>query len=367
MARKFLYVIAGLVALVLVFAISWQLFSRQMMQIAFVPSEEFKPPPPAEQSQYADAKLWIARPDIVENPSTFLPAGLTESSDKFSYATFFVHPTSYLERAHWNANLEDSEANDRAELFVRGQASAFNKSGNVWAPRYRQATFGAFLTESPEATRALDVAHGDISLAFDEFVARNPSGPIILAGHSQGSLHLTRLLKEKVAGKPIAKRIVAAYVVGWPLGEAADLPALGLPACATATQTGCILSWQSFAEPADYADILAKFQSLPSLTSASRTGDKLLCTNPLTGTVGANAPADANLGTLKNEPDFSGGSLLAKLVPARCDSEGFLLIGAGPDLGPYVLPGNNYHVYDYSLFWGNIRQDVARRVQAFAG
>jgi hypothetical protein len=30
-----------------------------------------------------------------------------------------------------------------------------------------------------------------------------------------------------------------------------------------------------------------------------------------------------------------------------------------------VLPGNNYHVYDYSLFWANIRVDANRRLEAF--
>ena len=53
-------------------------------------------------------------------------------------------------------------------------------------------------------------------------------------------------------------------------------------------------------------------------------------------------------------------------MPARCDVRGFLLIGEnGPDLGPYVLPGNNYHVYDYALFWANIRADAAARLAAF--
>ena len=53
-------------------------------------------------------------------------------------------------------------------------------------------------------------------------------------------------------------------------------------------------------------------------------------------------------------------------VPARCDGgRGFLLIGDPPNLTRYVLPGNNYHVYDYSLFWANVRADAARRLQAF--
>ena len=55
-------------------------------------------------------------------------------------------------------------------------------------------------------------------------------------------------------------------------------------------------------------------------------------------------------------------------VSARCDVRGFLLIGANealPAMGPYALPGDNYHVYDYALFWGAIRQDAARRLAAW--
>ena len=38
------------------------------------------------------------------------------------------------------------------------------------------------------------------------------------------------------------------------------------------------------------------------------------------------------------------------------------------DLEPlrsFVLPGGNYHVYDYVLFWSALRQDFARRVAAW--
>jgi hypothetical protein len=36
-----------------------------------------------------------------------------------------------------------------------------------------------------------------------------------------------------------------------------------------------------------------------------------------------------------------------------------------PDLPAYVLPGNNYHVFDYALFWSNIRADAAARLANF--
>jgi Protein of unknown function (DUF3089) len=368
MARKFLYVVAALIVLVIVGAFTYRLFPNQIMRAAFAPTAEFEVQKPAAVSAYADKSMWIARPDIPGNPALWKP-DILETDNMPNHATFFIHPTSYLARAHWNAPLDDKEANDRAALFVRGQASVFNKSLGVWAPRYRQAAFGAFLTDAPEATRALDAAYGDIAAAFDHFIASvDPKKPIILAGHSQGSLHLLRLLKEKIAGKPIAKRIVAAYVIGWPIAVKADLPALGLPACDTPEQTGCILAWQSFGEPADYSAILEKFEATPSLTGAPRKGDTLLCTNPVSGTLGGKTPASANLGTLKNKADFSDGTLVPGAAGARCDAKGFLLIGENPpNLGPYVLPGNNYHVYDYSLFWTNVRADVERRAGAFRG
>jgi hypothetical protein len=53
------------------------------------------------------------------------------------------------------------------------------------------------------------------------------------------------------------------------------------------------------------------------------------------------------------------------LVPARCAPDGFLMIGPAPQLGPFVAPGNNFHVYDIPLFWSALRADVARRVKAW--
>jgi hypothetical protein len=71
------------------------------------------------------------------------------------------------------------------------------------------------------------------------------------------------------------------------------------------------------------------------------------------------------LGTLKPNGDLSAGELIKGAIPARCDRNGFLLIGDPPDMGPYRLPGNNYHVYDYPLFWANIRVDALGRLAKF--
>ena len=366
MARKFLYLVAVLIVMAIAGLLAFRLFGAQMMRAAFVPSAAFEALPALPPADYADARMWIARPDKPGNPARWTPAGYAPAADPRA-ALFFIHPTSYLERLRWNAPLDDKTANDRAALFLRGQASAFNESAAIWAPRYRQATFGAFLTNAAAAQQALDLAYADVSAAFDAFLAQiGPDRPIILAGHSQGALHLARLLRDRIAGKPLARRIVAAYVVGWPVSRTADLPALGLAECLQSDQTGCLLSWQSFAEPADPALILDTFDASTGFAGSARGGTALVCTNPITGTPDAAAPASANLGTLFPSTDMKTATIGAGRIPARCAGRGFVLIGPPPsEFGQYVLPGNNYHVFDYSLFWANVRADVARRLAAF--
>jgi hypothetical protein len=367
LARRFLWIIAGLVVLFLLGALVYRLFAPELMKTVMVPSRAIEEMPAPKGDAYADAGLWIARPDIKGNPALWTPRGVPQA-DKPRASVFFIHPTSYLERAHWNAPLDDAESQGRARLLVRSEASVFNGVGEIWAPKYRQATFGAFLTNRKEADKALDFAYRDVLAAFDVFVKQAPKDrPIILAAHSQGSLHLMRLLSERVAGTPLAKRVAAAYVIGWPISMTADLPKLGLPACETAEQSGCILSWQSFAEPADPKMVTDVYDATTGPTGLSRAGSPMLCVNPITGKAGDEAPASANIGTLIPNATLTDGILQPAGVPARCDIRGFLLIGANaPALGPYVLPGNNYHVYDYALFWANIRADAARRLAGFS-
>lgn len=365
MARKFLYIIAALIVLVIAAGLVWQYAGSWVMRQALVPSARFTAAPAESVQAYDDPAMWYARPGNSDDPSLWTPAGYAPAPHPPA-ALFFIAPTSYLDRDTWNMPLDNADANERARLFVRGEASAFNEVAEAWAPRYRQATFGAFLTRREDAQKALDLAYRDVLAAFEAFLRAQPTDrPIILAGHSQGALHLTRLLKERIAGTPLAKRIVAAYVVGWPVSVETDLAALGLPACEKADQSGCILSWQSFAEPADPKLILDTYDATTGFDGQPRKGTDLLCVNPLTGTRNGAAPASANLGTLVPTADLSSAVIVTGLVPARCSGRGLLLIGHPPALGPYVLPGNNYHVYDYALFWANIRADAKARLDSY--
>jgi hypothetical protein len=377
MAKKFLYVIAVLIVLVIGGRIAFELFQKQFAEIALVPSARFAPVKPLDANAYEAPSLWYSRPGIgPSDPARWQPAyagdrGLlpTPAEPKGRFAVFFVHPTSYLNRNSWNAPLEnggDPEATRIARIYLRGMASAFNPASEIWAPRYRQATMGAFLTTAPEGKQAIDAAYADVREAFRFFLSSvDPKMPIVLAGHSQGALHLKRLLAEEVKGTPLAQRMVAAYVIGWPVSTLHDLPAMGFPACAAPDQTGCVISWSSFAEPADPALLLETYAATPALDGKAPGNDPMLCSNPLTGGIGGSAPASANLGTLVPEDSMDKGALVPNLVPARCDARGLLLIGPPTEMGSYVLPGNNYHVYDIPLFWANTRGDVIRRTEAW--
>jgi pimeloyl-ACP methyl ester carboxylesterase len=210
----------------------------------------------------------------------------------------------------------------------------------------------------------LDLAYRDILAAFDAFLKQQPpEKPIFLAGHSQGSMHLLRLLKDRKIA--LTGRLVAAYVVGWPVGIRSDLPAAGMPPCKSPDQVGCVISWQSFKDPANPRLVTDAWVGTKGLTGAERMREDMLCTNPLTGTVSATAYPASNQGTLVPDGSLTDATLQPGRVGARCDN-GFLMIeGDIPNLGTYVLPGNNYHVYDYALFWGSIRADAGRRLTAW--
>ena len=395
MARKFLYLVALLIVLVIGGLIALNLFWDRATEIALVPTTEFVEQEALETNAYEDPQMWFSRPDIpaARDPSRWTPLAPEEEGDEPAqdgadespppematdlaatepdetpgYAVFFVHPTSYLDRSSWNAPLNDTQSQDRARIYLRGMASTFNGGGEIWAPRYRQATFGAFITDAPEARQAIDAAYRDVDQAFEVFLETiGPDMPIVLAGHSQGGLHIARLLRERIAGTDLQDRIAMAYPVGWPISVEQDLPALSLPGCTVPDEGGCIATWSSFAEPAEPGRFLDIYGQSLGFNGAQRGDSPILCVNPISGVAGGAAPAEDNLGTLVPTDDLSSADLVPGAIPARCNERGLLLIGDPPDLGPYVLPGNNYHVYDIPLFWANLRADVERRVAAWA-
>jgi hypothetical protein len=362
-ARRFLVAIFVLTLLVVAGAFAIYQWGGNVLLKSATPRGHFEAAEAGGAPDYTMADGWIAHPGLASDPSQWLPDGVS-STARNDAAVFYVHPTTYLERDRWNAPLHpDKPTEGRTRLFVQSQASAFNDAGQIWAPRYRQAAYGAFLLKSTDANRAIDLAYRDVSAAFDEFLKETKGKPVILAAHSQGALHLARLLTDRRG--QLEGRLVAAYVVGWPLSNAADLQAMGLRACGHPEETGCVLSWLTFSEPANPNLILEAWVGSRGKTGVRRTRKDIVCVNPISGRRGGEAPPAANPGTLVPSADLSSGSLAAGRVGARCSGGLLYVTGEVPPLGPFVLPGNNYHVYDYALFWGAIRRDAKRRLAAW--
>lgn len=364
-ARRFLTVIFVFTLIVVAAGFAFYQWGGNLLLRQATPKGHFQAPEPGSGPDYAQASSWVARPGMPNDPALWLPDGLPPSQAGGA-AVFYIHPTTYLDDDRWNAPLfAGGQTEFRTQIFVESQASAFNGAGEIWAPRYRQAAFGAFLLKSQDAEEALDFAYRDVSAAFDQFLKEAGDRPIILAGHSQGALQLERLLRERVAGKPLAKRVVAAYVVGWPIDTASDLPALGLPACTAPQQGGCILSWMSFGDPPNASMMFGEWKKTKGFTGGERKPEDVLCVNPISGVENGAAPAKDNPGTLVPAANLRSATLAAGAFGAHCHDGLLILDGNVPAFPTPPILGNNYHVYDYALFWGAIRKDAERRLAAW--
>jgi hypothetical protein len=368
-ARRFLYIIAGLIALVVVCAVAYKAFEPNLWRLAFIPGKSFDADTRAAAPDYTKPSAWLSHPDAPNPRALMTPEGYRFAPVPAT-DVFYVTPTTYLNKTHWNDPLTDAESRALQDVMLAHQANIFNAVGRIWSPRYRQATFGSFMKPSADSASAIKLAYSDVLAAFDAFQAvRDARRPFILAGHSQGSLHLLQLLKDRIAGRPAQKQMVATYLVGWPVSVEADLAPLGIEACQTPSATGCVISWQSFGPEADLSATARDYTIVPTLSGKSRSGTRQVCINPVTFWANTDtARKELNIGALPYVRDAQKlASLKPHLTGATCSAEGFLVLDPAPG-DPFAerkMPNDNYHVYDYNLFWVNIRANAEIRVENF--
>ncbi|MGF1606764.1 MAG: DUF3089 domain-containing protein [Rhodothalassiaceae bacterium] len=366
--RIFLYIIAAIVVAMVALVVIYMAFEEEIQRFAIAPSPVFEDAPLPEKPDYADPAAWAVLPDQPGNAG-FLPPEVPVG-EPLDVAIFYIHPSGYRGKAYWNAPIDEPSAvKTLANFYLPNQANVFYGLGDIYAPRYRQASVGAFFEPPEDLLKALYVAYADIQPAFQAFLERIGDKPFIIAGHSQGALHALFLLRDTIAGTPLAERLIAAYILGWPVTVEADIaPMQGIQACRQEADTGCIISWQSFASDGAHEDYAEFCLSNPSLYGTSRKSAQLLCTNPLTWRVGDEAPAPRNSGTLPmtvtGTPDRAP---IPDRVGAACSEAGILLLDPAPTDGftTFLLPGKNYHVYDYNLFWSDLRANARTRAEAW--
>jgi hypothetical protein len=344
-------------------------------------------PPP----DYAAASAWLALP----GPASVLnelPAqsGLSDLQASAPADVFYVLPTTSTGGAELSltAAYDDADARRFGVQVAKNQATAFNGTGRIFAPLYRGIKNEGWGADLSKVQEPLDIGYSDVKRAFDYYMAHYNAGrPIIFVSHSQGDIYVYRLLLEEFDGKPLAKQLVAAYVIGQPLAADFFSDYSQLKACDSPTATGCLIGWCTFGTGTTAAQVQEwAYDQYYWIPKQHVWGAPLPpfapSDNPLSwSNEGRLAPITANMGSLPGRlsfpapetvtlPALVAGSVDAQGAPAATfvhpapiaadqysiSVNGQSLTAASP---PFV-----YHYFDFNLFWMNIRANARDRVNA---
>ncbi|HZF44203.1 MAG TPA: DUF3089 domain-containing protein [Sphingomonadaceae bacterium] len=242
---------------------------------------------PASAPDYIDDAAWLCLPGRADACAAPLAATAVTprgygAVEPFRRAAnppldcFYVYPTVSRDTT-LNADMEPGPAE---AAVAAAQLARFASVCRTFAPLYRQVTLAGILRrfEGKPAAGDYAMAYGDVLAAWRNFLAtRNASRPFVLIGHSQGTVHLQQLLTREIEGKPIARQMVSALLIGFntlvPEGKTVGGTFRSTPLCTRPAQTGCVVAYVSYRAgrepPAD-----ALFGRAP------RPGMTVACTNP---------------------------------------------------------------------------------------
>jgi hypothetical protein len=257
-------------------------------------------PAPAQAPDYADAANWLCLPGRDDLCSRPLPTTLLEPNGygapvPHSAAAapaadcFYVYPTVSRD-AGLNSDLSPG-AEEQGVATV--QFARFGSVCRTFAPVYRSATvaaIGAMVRgQNPEPIFA--IAYADVRAAWRHYLAHHNGGrPVVLIGHSQGSIHIIRLLQTEIEGRPVAARLLSALILGFnievPQGRLTGATFRTLLLCTRRGQTGCVVTYVSFR-----ADAPPPEGAL--FGRAAAPGNTVACTNPAALGSGSRAPLDS--------------------------------------------------------------------------
>lgn len=263
--------------------------------IAQTPSQAAVPPP-----DYNAESSWLCLPgraDACSRPqpvAELRPAGFGPVEERSPAADpevdcFYVYPTVSRDvtlNSDLNAGPEEHAA-------AAVQLAPLTDVCRPFAPIHRQATLAsiAFVLAGQDPMPLWAIAYEDVRAAWRHYLQHHNRGrPFVLVGHSQGTVHLIRLLAEEIEGRPEAARMLSALLLGYnvevPEGGVVGGSFRSTPLCTRSGQTGCVITYVSFradAPPPDGA-IFGR---------ATRPGMTIGCTNPAALGSDASAPLDS--------------------------------------------------------------------------
>jgi hypothetical protein len=257
---------------------------------------------------YAQDSAWLCLPGRADPCGQPLPTAALNANGYGSVGRsapaaapvadcFYVYPTVSRDPGLFS----DLDAGIEEQAAAAVQFARFHEVCRTFAPIYRQYTLAAL--RRAVAGEAIDrtggAAYEDVRAAWRHFLQhRNQGRPFVLIGHSQGTLHLTRLLAEEIEGSEAAGRMLSALLIGFnvevPEGRLTGGSFRTTPLCTRLGQTGCVVSYVSFraTNPPPPGALFGR---------AATPGMTVACTNPAALAGGA-APLDSYWFTLTPAP-----------------------------------------------------------------
>jgi hypothetical protein len=292
---------------------------------------------------YSLANNWAVLPgNYPENIKDYSVQNPQDSID-----VFYVYPTLIVtdKDKRWNVSINDSvQIKKVLNTAVRFQASAWGSSGSLYVPFYRQAHLRSYSHLENGGTTALLLAYSDVKTAFEYYLKHyNKGHGIILAGHSQGSTHISYLLRDFFDGKILQNQLVAAYIPGVGLDKNLfkTIPLMTHP-----DQIGGFVTWNTFKKKFD--------------KNKYKWFKGKVVVNPVSWDTTSFVKRELHKGFL-----YSNGKMYKNSFDTHT-ADGVIWISTPRFPHRYltlIMP--NYHSGDVNLFWEDIRENALLRVRSF--
>jgi len=267
---------------------------------------------------------------------------------------FYVYPTLFGGRENNNMDITDTKMRSLVQAVIPKQAGVFVDYCNVFVPYYRQMSLDGLTMDEEQRNQYFSIGLTDVEQAFDFYINNLNNGrPFIIAGHSQGSQVIIELMKSKFGDDEVFHKLVAAYIIGYSVTDE------DLAEC----------EWLKIAEAEDDIGVIITYNT----QSESATGSPVLlpnanCVNPLNWkTTSEYAPKELNLGAVFFKGNGEIDSIVGQFTDAWIDDNGALVTGT-PNVNAYssdIFPIGVYHMYDYSFFFNNLKENVGVRIETY--
>jgi hypothetical protein len=293
---------------------------------------------------YGDENSWAILP--TKYPASLQKFVTTKIQD-LKADVFYVYPTLLMDAKDLRWNVAVDDVNQKGKIIntaVKNQASPFATSGRIYVPVYRQAHIKSYSLYNKGGKEAFEIAYADVKNAFEYYLKNyNNNRPIIIASHSQGTNHTTRLLKDFFDNKPLQKRLIAAYIPGMGIKstEFETIKSMTKP-----NQTGGFVSWNT-----------RKKNSYPKKRDAFKGS---VTTNPITWDESKTTELEQHKGFL-----YSNGKMYTQALKIEITDGMVWSTNPKFPLRFFMSFMKNYHAGDINLFWQDIKENVELRTKTW--